>query len=341
MNNKPNTIKPHFLPLMMIMGPMSRPRLFCSKCITFENCRWNGAIIASRVVTAFKEHMEFVAHCPEQEIGLGVPRDPIRVVDRTGTEYLLQPATGRDISDLMREYSSQLLDKLPEVDGFILKSQSPSCGIARVKLYQEIDQKGSRRMTKGFFGRAVLNWPDHGIVIDEGRLENQRLREDFLTRIFILARFRELRDDFSSHKLLDFHERHKLLFMAYDQAAMRDLGRLVGNQKALDQTSLLTQYRDSLIRVLSNPPTYHRHMNVLQHAFGYFKKDLTREEKQLFLATLDEYTRNVYPLSSCVLLLKSWIIRFGQEYLDRQFYFEPFPAPLMEQDQYQKKPAPR
>lgn len=321
-----------------------RPRVFCSKCITFEPCRWNAGIIASRVVEVFKDHLDFVVHCPEQEIGLGVPRDRIRVVaDGEGTlpaHRLVQSSSGTDITPRMTRYVETLLRDLPPVDGFILKGRSPSCGFERVPLYGRWDQRGHNKTTAGFLGQAVLAFPGSFVLVNEGRLENPRLREDFLLRIHVHARFRRVREDFRARALVDFHERHKLILKAYDPARQEALGRLVAHQNEYEPEKLLAQYEAVFREALARPPAYPRHVNVLQHAVGYFKRDLTPEEKQFFRTTLEAYERNVLPLSAVTQVLRGWIVRFNERYLARQYYFDPFPAVLMERDAYMKSPIP-
>ena len=166
---------------------------------------------------------------PEVEIGLGTPRAPVRVVSSGEGFKLIQPASGLDVSEKMREFSRGFLDGLKQVDGFILKNRSPSCGFTDVKVYAGPEKGAAIGRAAGFFGGAVLEKFGDRAVEDEGRLLNLNIREHFLTRVFVFARFRSLQQSVSMHDLVHFHATNKLLLMAYSQTKLRELGRIVAN----------------------------------------------------------------------------------------------------------------
>lgn len=307
-----------------------KPRIVVSKCLEFEHCRWNGLVISSEFVRKLDGFVDFIKVCPEVEIGLGIPREPIRVV-RSGEEHLLiQPATGRDMTADMVTFSERFLDSLPPVDGFILKSRSPSCGVKEVKIYAAADKPGGVGKGSGFFGRTVLSRFTALPTEDEGRLTNFRIREHFLTRIFALARFRTVRDSARMKDVVAFQAGNKLLLMAYNQTELRKLGRIVANpgKKPIDE--LLNEYEAHLMQALSKPSRFTSDINVLMHALGYFSKKLNHEEKAFFLDTLEQYRGGRIPLSACLSVVRSWIARFGEPYLEMQSYFEPYPTELVE-----------
>jgi uncharacterized protein YbgA (DUF1722 family)/uncharacterized protein YbbK (DUF523 family) len=307
-----------------------KPRIVVSKCIEFEHCRWNGLVISSEFVRKLGGFVEFIQVCPEVEIGLGIPRDPIRIVRSDGGLRLVQPATGRDLTGDMVSFSERFLDALSPVDGFILKSRSPSCGLKEVKIHAAADKPGGVGKGSGFFGRAVSERHPMLPIEDEGRLTNFRIREHFLTRIFTLARFRSTRDSGRMKDIVSFQAGNKLLLMAYNQTELRVLGRIVANQGKHPIGELLDEYEEHLLRALSRPARYTSDINVLMHALGYFSEKLGRAEKAFFLDTLEQYRNEKIPLSACLSVVRSWIARFGEPYLEMQSYFEPYPTGLVE-----------
>ncbi|HZK60597.1 MAG TPA: DUF523 domain-containing protein [Anaerovoracaceae bacterium] len=188
------------------MREFPKPVVVVSKCITFEPVRWNGQIIAIEFVQKLKPYVTFVPVCPEVEIGLGVPRDHVRIVLLKGEKKLLQPATGLDFTDKMAKFSESFLDSLGAVDGFILKSASPSSGFKNVKVYPSIERVSSIEKAPGFFGGAVLQKFPNLAIEDERRLLNPRIREHFLTKLFTLASFREIKKAGKIRDLSNFNQ---------------------------------------------------------------------------------------------------------------------------------------
>lgn len=316
-----------------------KPRLVLSKCLELEACRYNGVTIRAPLVTRLERHVELLPVCPEVEIGLGVPRDPVRLVRMGGPEeaphppQMVQPSTGRDLTEAMTSFSDRFLGEVGEVDGFLLKSRSPSCGIKDTKVFTPASgehkgmpvDKGS-----GLFARAVLERFGDAAVEDEGRLTNFRIRHHFLIKVFTLARLRAVRDGGRMAELVRFHADHKHLLMAYHQTAMRVMGRIVANPEKRPFQEVFAEYRGQMVRAIARPARYTAHVNVLMHGMGYFKGSLSSAEKEHFLHALEEYRAARLPLSALLLTLQSWIARFGEDYLARQIYFEPYPRELLD-----------
>lgn len=307
-----------------------RPIVLFSRCLGFEACRYNGEIIRDEFVERLQDFVQPITVCPEMAIGLGVPRDPIRIIYLNDQPRLIQPASGRDLTEPMADFARFFLDGLKEIDGFVLKSRSPSCGIRDVKSYNEDGNLRPAVMRRGFFGNAVMTKFQLKPVEDEGRLKNFLIREGFLCRLFALARFRELRANPSSSALVDFHARHKLLLLAYNQAAMRQLGRVVANPNKRPLKELLNEYEPLLSIALSHPPKYTSAINVLLHSLGYFSKRLSPNEKAFFLDTIESYRRGKLPLSVPVNLIRADIARFEEPYLAQQYFFNPYPVELLD-----------
>lgn len=271
---------------------------------------------------------ECIPVCPEMEIGLGVPRDPIRIVSEDSGPRLVQPSTGRDITKDMETFANTWLDSLPEIDGFLLKSRSPSCGFKDVKQYSSRGDLMGKEA--GLFARAVMaRFPDT-VIEDEGRLSNYSIREHFLIRVYTAARFRAVRAANTMHALVEFHAAYKLLLMAYNQTVMRELGRIVANPDRSAPGEIIARYGALLPRAFARAAACPSHINVLMHAFGYFSKHLSGEEKGFFLDSLERFRQKKIPLSVLGGIMQSWIARFREPYLAGQLYFAPYPEELVE-----------
>jgi uncharacterized protein YbgA (DUF1722 family)/uncharacterized protein YbbK (DUF523 family) len=307
-----------------------RPEVFISRCIEFDHCRYDGSLIPSDFVKALKPHVDFSPVCPEMEIGLGVPRDSIRIVAVNGEPRLVQPTNGLDITEKMMDFSANFLKSLPDVDGFILKYRSPSCGMKDIKVYSGSAEAGAVSKIPGFFGGAVVkSFPDLAIE-DEGRLRNFNIREHFLTKLYALASFRKVKDEGSVSGLVKFHTANKLLFAAHSQKESRILGNIVASHENMGFKEQAMLYRMHLAEALKRPPKYTSKVNVLMHSLGYFSDKLSHEEKAHFLRNIDRYRARKIPFSALATMIQSWITRFGEEYLRNQTFFEPFPEDLIE-----------
>lgn len=277
-----------------------------------------------------KPHVEFITTCPEVEIGLGVPRDPIRVVLRSGALHLLQPATKADVTSKMDKFCKAFLSSVEEIDGFILKSRSPSCGIKEVKIYPGMEKSAALRKGSGFFGSAVLERFPSTPIEDEGRLRNFVIREHFLKRIFTLARFRTVKKSQKMKDLVKFQAENKFLLMAYNQKEFRIMGRIVANHEKKPVASVCENYESHLKTALARTPRYTSYINVLMHAMGHFKDKLSRQEKAFFLDLMDKYRSGKAALRSDLDVLVSWGVRFGEDYLLDQTFFNPYPDELLD-----------
>ncbi len=312
------------------MTRFARPIVVASKCLELAACRYNGQTIRAPFVLTLMPHVELKPICPEVEIGLGTPRDPIRIVTLEDRRRLVQPTTGTDVTDAMTEFGERYLGELAAVDGFILKSRSPSCGIKDTKVYGESPGGGPIAKDAGFFGGAVLKRFPHAAVEDEGRLTNFRLRHHFLMKIFTLAAFRRVRGSGRMADLVAFHAANKFMLMAYHQAALRALGRIVANAERKAFADVTAAYAAELARALARPARNPSHVNVMMHAMGYVSDGLSPAEKRHFLQALDGYRAGQVTLQAPLAVLQSWIHRFEQPYLARQTYLEPYPAALMD-----------
>jgi len=312
------------------MRTFPKPVVVTSRCFEFDACRYNGQMIPNNFVEILEPWVEFRPVCPELEIGLGVPRDPVRIVRKGGERKLVQPSTGRDLTALMRDFSSRFLDTLGDADGFILKSRSPSCGLGDAKEFPDAENEIATGKGAGFFAEAVMSRFPGLAVEDEGRLRNFRIREHFLTKLYTLARFRDVRRAGTAGALVNFHTDNKLLLMSFSQKEMRALGRITANARGASPPEMIAEYGEGLMRALASPQRRPSSINVLMHTLGYCSDNLTGREKAYFLDLLAAYRDERIPLSAVLTVLESWVIKYGEEYLGRQTFFEPYPRALME-----------
>jgi uncharacterized protein YbgA (DUF1722 family)/uncharacterized protein YbbK (DUF523 family) len=308
------------------LAPNHRPVVLISRCIGFEHCRWDGEIITSHYVEKLKKHVDFITRCPESDIGFGVPRKPVRLVNVNGEIRLLQRETGYDATDSMNAYAARSLSSA------ILKERSPSCGLTKVKIYNglEHDAYTIPKGGSGFFAGKVLQLEPVLPCSSEGRLCNFALREHFYTQIYTLARFRPILVAPTISALIEFQARHKLILMCYHQTHMRRMGGLVSHHEKRDVAGVAKLYHALLCAALSKPPRMTLLVNVLIHALGYFSEKVSAAEKRFFLDLLEQYRAKKIPLSVCTSIIKSWIARFHEKYLADQYFFAPYPETLIE-----------
>jgi uncharacterized protein YbgA (DUF1722 family)/uncharacterized protein YbbK (DUF523 family) len=308
----------------------NKPVVVISRCIEFDAVRYNGDMISSHEVSMMKPYVSFIPVCPEVEIGLGIPRDTIRIVRRDGLDHLIQPSTGADLTDRMNEFCLSYLNNLPTVDGFILKNRSPTSGISGVNIYSTTERSAAIGKGAGFFGRMVLNRFTGYPIEDEGRIRNSRVRDHFLTRIFMLADMDIVLSNPSLKALIRFHAQNKLALLAYSQATLKTLGNIAANRINLPIHEVIALYYHSLLEGTKLPARYTSHINALHHAMGYFSADLSPDEKTFFLDSVEDYRNGNLPVSALKKMIQMWIIRYNSPNLSNQTYFAPYPDTLME-----------
>ncbi|MBN1242983.1 MAG: DUF523 and DUF1722 domain-containing protein [Spirochaetales bacterium] len=313
------------------MAAHPRPRVVVSKCLGFEACRWNGVVIDDPFVAALAPRVEFTALCPEAEIGLGIPRDPVRVAldPDTGERELYQPATGGRHGPAMRAWVAARVAELGDgPDGFLLKNRSPSCGFRDVKVYRGFEPSAGSGIGAGFWGEAVLaRWPGHPVE-DEGRLRNFTIREHWLRFLWTLTRFRLARESGGIDDLVRFHTAEKLLLLTVNQARMRVLGRVVASHGKRPLAELWAEYEAGLRAAFAAPPKAGAIVNTITHAFGHYSDRLSPQERAHFLSLLEAYRDERVPASAPLKLLESHAIRFDVTYVLGQTFLDPYPEEL-------------
>ncbi|MDZ7860038.1 MAG: DUF523 and DUF1722 domain-containing protein [Candidatus Krumholzibacteriota bacterium] len=307
-----------------------RPSVVVSKCLGFKKCRYNGQTIPDRFVERLGDYVDYITVCPEEEIDLGTPRDPVRIGRRGDEIRMVQPASGADYTDKMLNFVSTFLDGVESADGFLMKNRSPSCGINDVKIYQNLDKPTGAQRGKGLFGGSIADYFPEAAIEDEGRLRNFSIREHFLTKLFANTRFRKISNGVRMKDLVDFHSSHKYLFMAYNETAMRECGKIVANYEHFPAEEVFRLYREKMRDIFVERAKYTSIINTLYHIFGGVSDNLSGEEKKFFLDSAEQYRDERIPLSAILQLLKSYVIRFDNEYLKRQVFLNPYPEKLVE-----------
>jgi uncharacterized protein YbgA (DUF1722 family)/uncharacterized protein YbbK (DUF523 family) len=301
-----------------------------SSCLLGKEVRYNGGHSLDRYVTGtLGDYFTFVDVCPEVEAGFGIPRETLRLVGDPAAPRLITTKTGKDFTGRMQNWSKKRVVELEKENlcGFIFKKGSPSSGMERVKVYTEKGMPSNRG--SGMFARAFM---DHFPLVpteEEGRLNDAALRENFIERIFALRRWRKMAAQRKSRgNIVAFHTLHKLQTMSHSVKHYREMGRLVAHAKELDLQSLYKQYEALFMQALSLKATVKKNVNVLQHMAGYFKKQLSRDEKQELQEIIGQYHRHLIPLIVPMTLFNHYVRKYDQEYLKDQLYLNPRPIEL-------------
>lgn len=305
-------------------------RIGISTCLLGEPVRYDGGHKHDRFITGtLAEYFQWVPVCPEVEIDLGIPRPTIRLERRDDEIRLIMPERDADLTDKMRSYAKARLLGLEkdELSGYLLKKNSPSCGMERVRVY---GPKGAPSKTGvGLFAKALLERFPNLPVEEEGRLHDPRLRENWIARVFVYHRLRGLwAGRWTVGDLVKFHTAQKFLVMAHSPQAYQELGRLVARAKQVPRGELREIYETQLMEALKKIATTRRNANVLQHILGFFKRDLDSASRHELLGTIEDYRRGFVPLVVPLTLISHYVRLLGVDYLRDQVYLHPHPKEL-------------
>lgn len=307
-----------------------KPKIAISACLMGAEVRYNGGHKESRLCSrTLSEYVEFVPVCPEVAIGLGIPREPIRLVGDPRQPLAvgsLHPE--RDVTQPLADYGQDMARQLTDICGYIFMQKSPSCGLERVKVYRangSPHDEGGR----GIYAQAFCARQPDLPVEEDGRLNDPVLRENFLTRVFAYAAWQQrLQEGLSRHALTDFHSRYKYLLMAHNPVQYKALGKLLGNMGQRDPAELGPLYFRELMNALKTCATRRTHTNVLQHLSGYFKQTISPEDKQEVQHVIGQYRHGIVPLVVPLTLLKHHLRHHPDPYVAQQVYLQPHPENL-------------
>lgn len=306
-------------------------RIGISSCLLGREVRFDGGHKRDGFINqVLSDYFEFVPFCPEVDIGLSVPRDPIRLERRgSAVRVVCVKQPDLDVTEPLREYGRRVVRGNPDISGYILKRGSPSCGMERVKVYDPGSGIPAADGVGGFARSLMDHWPELPVE-EEGRLNDPVLRENFIERVFTYRRWQDLAAaGLTAAGIVDFHTRHKLMIMAHSQQAYRDLGRLVADCGREDPKALGERYITALMAALRKPASRKNHTNVLQHVQGYLKEHIDGPDRQELNEVIETYRLGQVPLVVPITLLNHHFRRHPDEYMQRQLYLRPHPPELM------------
>jgi len=310
---------------------MEKIKIGISSCLLGEKVRYDGGHrLDLYIKETLGQYFEWVSVCPEVEYGLPVPREAMHLIGDPDSPRLVTIHTGVDHTEGMLKWAREKLKKLEKVDicGFIFKSRSPSSGIGGVKVYTPSGMPS--RTGAGIFGRAFMRYFPIMPVIDDGRLYDPRLRENFIERVFVYKRCKQiLKKSSSIRDLITFHTDHKLLILSHSPRHLSSLGKLVASAKKYTKENLSSEYIKILTEGLQLLATVKKNTNVLLHIAGYFKKQLSPEDKRELHEVIEYYHKGYIPLIVPIILIKHYLRKFDEPYLKRQYYLNPHPLELM------------
>jgi uncharacterized protein YbgA (DUF1722 family)/uncharacterized protein YbbK (DUF523 family) len=307
-----------------------RIKVGISACLLGQPVRYDGGHQQDRyLIDTLGQYMEYVPVCPEVECGLGTPREAMRLVGTPENPRLVTRKTGVDHTQKMIRWAKKRVKALEKESlcGFIFKSKSPSSGMSRVKVYN--DQGMPAQTGVGMFARVFM---DHFPLIpveEDGRLHDPKIRENFIERVFTLMRWRKnLEEKPAMGRLVDFHSKNKLLIMAHSPKHYKEMGRLVAGGKGTAIKKGYEHYQTLLMDALKLKSTIRKNSNVLFHLMGYFKKQLTADEKQEVIDLIEQYRYGYLPLIVPITLINHYVRKYDQPYLKMQTYLNPHPVEL-------------
>jgi uncharacterized protein YbgA (DUF1722 family)/uncharacterized protein YbbK (DUF523 family) len=309
---------------------MEKIKLGISACLLGEKVRYDGGHKLDRFLKeTLGQYVGYVPVCPEVECGLPIPRESMHLEGDPESPRLVTSRTKKDMTERMGKWAKKRVVELEKENlcGFIFKSGSPSSGMERVKVYNE---KGiPLKEGVGMFARIFMEHYPLLPVEDEGRLHDPKLRENFVERLFTLKRWREVLEKKERRgSLIDFHTQHKLLILSHSPKHYQIMGKLVARAKDIPLKELYQQYQTILMEALRLKTTPKKHTNVLMHMMGYFKEQLSSDEKQELLEVIDHYRQEYIPLIVPMTLINHYVRKYDQPYLNQQVYLNPHPLEL-------------
>jgi Uncharacterized conserved protein len=307
------------------MRQFPKPIILVSRCLEFDKVRYNGQVIPSRIVHDIMPFVDFIKVCPEVEIGLGIPRDPLRIIKQDDEYRLVQPKTGEDFTERMNTFTNNFLDGLGDIDGFIFKGLSPSMGIDDVKVYAGAHMAPVVERNAGLFVREVIaRYPGYPIEENE-RLRNIRIRHHFLTQLYTFAAFRQVKAESSLDSLLEFHKNNRFLFMTYNTEILLDMSELLGSGK--ETGSLFREYESLLKRLMRKPGSLTLKIETAKNMFSMFA-DTTQAENSFFEDMLGRFKNNWISEDAVIEVLRMFSSRsYGVDSYEDTFLY-PYPEEI-------------
>ncbi|MBN2489064.1 MAG: DUF1722 domain-containing protein [Methanosarcinaceae archaeon] len=312
------------------MKRFPKPVVLVSKCLEFGKVRYNAQVMPSKIVRDLEPFVEYIKVCPEVEIGLGVPRDTIRIVKINGEKRLVQPKTGRDVTEEMREFTTAFLEGLPEVDGFIFKSRSPTIGIREIKVYSGIKDAAVIEKGSGLFAEQIMEKYSGYPMEEEDRLTNRKIRNHFLIHLFTFAAFREIKQGRQIEELVEFDHMNRYLFMSYHHENRSHSDDFLSNRQERIIDEIFMDYGEFLKSIFSNPHTSDSIIRTVKEIISRISDRIPEDQIDFLKEVINKYEKNLIGYEGLIEILRSYVMRFDESGIIDDALFNPYPEELQE-----------
>ena len=299
---------------------MRKPKIVVSECLYGTKCRYDGQGYNDKVIQSLKDYVDIQTVCPELAIGLSIPREPIRIeMNKENEEYrLIDYNSKNDYTNQMTEFSEEFINGLDDIDGFILKSRSPTCGLKDAKVYYRGNKCSIRSNENGFFSQKIIDKYDYLPIENEGRLKNYNIRDNFFTRIFFINNLK------NNKNIIEFHKNNLLLLKSYDEESTNEVSDILKRME--DQVH---QYKEKVLNIVSNQRKKENKLSIIIKVFEKYKNMLNEEEINMFNGLIESYENQRIPFSTLEVVIKMYATRFKDKDILNQTFFYPYPENLI------------
>lgn len=301
---------------------MRKPKIVVSECLYGTKCRYDGQGYNDKVIQSLKDYVDIQTVCPELAIGLSIPREPIRIeMNKENEEYrLIDYNSKSDYTNQMTEFSEEFINGLDDIDGFILKSRSPTCGLKDAKVYYRGNKCSIRSNENGFFLQKIIDKYDYLPIENEGRLKNYNIRDNFFTRIFFINNLK------NNKNIIEFHKNNLLLLKSYDEESTNEVSDILNENRMEDQVH---QYKEKVLNIVSNQRKKENKLSIIIKVFEKYKNMLNEEEINMFNGLIESYENQRIPFSTLEVVIKMYATRFKDKDILNQTFFYPYPENLI------------
>ena len=301
---------------------MRKPKIIVSECLYGTKCRYDGQGYNDKVIQSLKDYVDIQTVCPELAIGLSIPREPIRIeMNKENEEYrLIDYNSKNDYTNQMTEFSEEFINGLDDIDGFILKSRSPTCGLKDAKVYYCGNKCSIRSNENGFFSQKIIDKYDYLPIENEGRLKNYNIRDNFFTRIFFINNLK------NNKNIIEFHKNNLLLLKSYDEESTNEVSDILNENRMEDQVH---QYKEKVLNIVSNQRKKENKLSIIIKVFEKYKNMLNEEEINMFNGLIESYENQRIPFSTLEVVIKMYATRFKDKDILNQTFFYPYPENLI------------
>ena len=301
---------------------MRKPKIVVSECLYGTKCRYDGQGYYDKVIQSLKDYVDIQTVCPELAIGLSIPREPIRIeMNKENEEYrLIDYNSKNDYTNQMTEFSEEFINGLDDIDGFILKSRSPTCGLKDAKVYYCGNKCSIRSNENGFFSQKIIDKYDYLPIENEGRLKNYNIRDNFFTRIFFINNLK------NNKNIIEFHKNNLLLLKSYDEESTNEVSDILNENRMEDQVH---QYKEKVLNIVSNQRKKENKLSIIIKVFEKYKNMLNEEEINMFNGLIESYENQRIPFSTLEVVIKMYETRFKDKDILNQTFFYPYPENLI------------